>query len=127
MESIPPVVLLLSCDAKNEDICELRDSIIAEFPNQTHEHTKQIKILNCEDLFENVDEDVELDVGKAMLKLKKIIQPTSKNKGNIHVYLLHDYPVSVGHFIGMIENSVDHPILDGVIKLVSKPVGSAIR
>ena len=126
MDKIKPLVVLLTCDFKDEKLCALLKDIIDAFPTAEHEHAKQVRIVNCADIFGKIEDESPLPPQEAVKKLASIVK-APKNEHDVYIYLLHDYPVSVGQFVGLVENSKDYSILDGVIKLVSKPAGDVKR
>lgn len=126
MDKISPLLVLLTCDFKDEKICELLKDITSFFPTSEQEHAKQVKILSCADIFGAVDEEVALDPIVAIQKLQKIMKPPANDK-DIYVYLLYDYPINLSHMVDMVNNSTEYSVLDGIVKLVSKPSGDVKR
>lgn len=126
MENIKPLLVLLTCDFKNEKLSALLKDIVQTFPNTDHEHTKQIRIVNCADIFQSTAEDAPLPAEEAVKKLKTIMKPP-KHEHDVSVYLLYDYPISVAHLVGLIDNSKEYSILDGVVKLVANTSGTVKR
>ena len=126
MDKIKPLLVLLTCDFKDEKLCEIVKEIVAGFPLCDHEHAKQVQIVNCTDIFGECKDDAPLPPEEALKKLQKLMKPPTKEH-DAQVYLLHDYPLSVGHLIGLVENSKDYSIFDGIVKVVSKPDGKVKR
>jgi hypothetical protein len=185
---IKPVVLLLTCDFKDEKLCELLAEIVQAFPVSELEHARQVQIIHHSDLFppesaakaapvpvaapasDAGDADADAGAGagadspsvagsaassrpntgaasarpsrpgtgaanaaldtkkgkEIVNRLNKLVKPCVHDH-DVQVYILYDYPANLKNLIGLVDNSEQYSILDGVVKLVSKADGATVK
>lgn len=121
---LQPLLLLLTCDAKNEELNEFLSQVIEGFGSTEHESSKLVKIIHSKDLFEGINQNLSTETG---LKKLKSIMKVPKDEHDIQVYVLHDYPVSIGQFTDLINESKDYSIIDGVVKIVRQESSDALK